>query len=540
MKVAIAQINYTIGDIEGNTSLILSSIEQAKHDHADLVVFAELAVCGYPARDLLEFTSFVKQCNDAISTIAKACTGITVIVGSPSFNEDKAGKPLRNSAYILSEGEIEFIQHKTLIPNYDIFDEYRYFEPNTVASTFRFKGQTIALVICEDIWYNDNDPLYQHCPLEQMKSDDPDLIIHIAASPFAHEFAQKRIDTISNKAKKYSCPIISVNHVGAQTDILFDGASLMVDANGNQLFQCNRFASDFRIIDLDEINSEEITEIDKYDMIYAGLVMGIKDYFGKLNFKSAILGLSGGVDSALVAVLLVDALGKENVTSVMLPSIYSSEGSVVDAEELINNIDCKSESISIKAVVDAVGNTLKGQFEGTESGIAEENIQARSRALLLMAMSNKFGHVLVNTSNKSESAVGYGTLYGDMSGGLSAIGDLYKTEVFELCEYINRDKEIIPRNIINKPPSAELRPDQQDSDSLPGYVVLDKILYNYIEKQKGPAEISALGIDAKLVAEILSLVNRNEHKRYQSPPVLRVSNRAFGLGRRMPIAGKFL
>lgn len=544
MKIAISQLNYHIGNFEDNERKIIDSIRKAKEEQADLVVFAELAITGYPPRDFLEFDDFINKCQESVRRIAGACKGIAAIVGAPSRNPDIKGKDLFNSAFFLANGEIRSVHHKSLLPNYDVFDEYRYFEPNTEFHLVDYKDKKLAITICEDLWNIGDDLLYRGNPMDELYKQKPDLIINIAASPFHYKQAELRKKKLLENVAKYKLPLVYVNHVGAQTELLFDGGSLIINSKGVVVDELRYFREDFRVYDLDEIGMVKGTVLsppqEKTALIHDALVMGIKNYFMKLGFKKAILGLSGGIDSAVTLVLAIEALGAENVLSVLLPSPYSSEHSVEDALSLVRNMGSPHQIIPINQSFETVSQSLKPTFKDYPADITEENIQARLRGLILMALSNKFGSILLNTSNKSEAAVGYGTLYGDMNGGLSVLGDLYKTEVYELARYINRKEEIIPVNSIIKPPSAELRPDQKDSDSLPEYEILDKILYQYIEQRKGPGELIKMGFDEPTVNRVLKLVNTSEYKRYQTPPILRVSPKAFGMGRRMPIVGKYL
>jgi NAD+ synthase (glutamine-hydrolysing) len=542
MKIALAQLNYHIGNFPSNEEKIIQSIIKAKSDGADLVVFAELAISGYPPRDFLEFDDFIDKCWIATEKIAKACVGIAAIVGLPTRNDAEKGKPLFNSAALLQNGKVEEIRNKSLLPNYDIFDEYRYFEPNNVFSCVDFKGKKIALSICEDLWNIGDDPLYTLNPMDELMLENPDLMINIAASPFHYDQREMRSAILKRNVEKYQIPLFYVNHVGAQTELLFDGGSLVMNEKAEIVKELRYFEEDFKIFDTEELVVESTSHPspDKIELIHDALVMGIRNYFEKLGFKKAILGLSGGIDSAVTLVLAVKALGAENVMSVLLPSQYSSDHSVKDAEDLAKNLKSPYKIIPIKEIYASFEKELKPHFENLPFGIAEENIQARSRGVLLMALSNKFGYILLNTSNKSEAAVGYGTLYGDMNGGLSVLGDVYKVDVFALARFMNKEEEVVPWNTINKPPSAELRPDQKDSDSLPDYDILDEILYQYIEKRKGPKELIAMGFEEQLVRRILRLVNLNEYKRYQTPPILRISSKAFGMGRRMPIVARYL
>ncbi len=544
MKITIAQLNFLIGDFTGNVDKMLEAVKTAKEDGADIICFSELATCGYPPRDFLEFDDFIRQAEKAIKRLAKAAKNIAIVVGSPARNPVVEGKDLFNAAYFLADGKIKHIAHKALLPTYDVFDEYRYFEPGNEFKIVRYKGKRIALTVCEDIWNIGNkNPLYTVCPMDELMPKKPDFILNLSASPFSFTQAKSRIKVVRANVKRYGIPMFYVNHAGAQTELIFDGGSIVMSANGKLHDELPYFEEAVRTYELEAVMNNKKSRPqrkDKMQLIHDALVLGVKDYFGKLGFKKAILGLSGGIDSAVTAVIAVRALGKENVRVVLMPSQYSSDHSVNDAKALAENMGIEYDIINIKKVYDSYLKTLKPQFKGLPFNIAEENLQARSRGMLLMALSNKFGHIVLNTSNKSEAAVGYGTLYGDMCGGLSVIGDVYKTEVFELARYMNKDGEVIPENTITKPPSAELRPNQKDSDSLPDYDILDEVLYQYIEKRKGPKAIIKMGFDEKLVRRILRLVNINEFKRYQTAPVLRVSSKAFGMGRRMPIVGKYL
>jgi NAD+ synthase (glutamine-hydrolysing) len=543
MKIALAQLNYHVGNFEQNTSKIIRSIERAKNDEADLIVFAELSICGYPPRDFLEFNDFIRLCNEAVENIAQHCTGIAAIVGAPAINPQVEGKDLFNAAWFLSDGKVSAIRNKTLLPTYDVFDEYRYFEPNRSFDVITCAGKKIALTICEDLWNINHNPLYITTPMDELIKHQPDVIINIAASPFSHTQLASRTQVLRNNVEKYKLPLLYVNHVGSQTELIFDGGSLAMNAQGEIVEQLKSFEEDYSLVTLEEINTSKGTHTttpQKMEQIEHALVLGIRDYFKKLGFTKAILGLSGGIDSALVVYLAARALGEENVKAVLMPSQFSSDHSISDSLELCKNLGVTHELIPIERAFNTFRELLQPAFGNLPFDLTEENMQARCRGLILMGLSNKFGYILLNTSNKSELAVGYGTLYGDMCGGLSVIGDLYKTEIFELCRYINRDNEIIPENIITKPPSAELRPNQKDSDSLPDYEQLDPILFEYIEKRKSPGEIIRMGYNESIVKRILRLVNMNEYKRHQTPPILRISPKAFGMGRRMPIVAKYL
>ena len=544
MKIAIAQLNYHIGNFEGNLEKMKLSVENAKKQRADIVCFGELATCGYPPRDFLEFDDFIGLCEKSIESLTEMADGIAIVVGSPTRNPEKEGKDLYNSAYFLANKQVLHVQHKALLPTYDIFDEYRYFEPATEFKVLDYKGQRIALSICEDIWNVGNEnPLYKICPLDEMMPQNPSLILNLSASPFSYDHAKDRIAVVKANVERYKAPLFYINHVGSQTDVVFDGGSLVVSSQGVVHDEMVYFQEDLIVYDLQEV---EATLVDneqakhKTTLIHDALILGIQDYFKKLGFKKAILGLSGGIDSAVAAVLAARALGSDNVRVLLMPSQYSSNHSVADARNLAEKLGIQYDIIAIKPMFDAFESALAPQFTAMEENITEENIQARIRGMLLMAMTNKFGCILLNTSNKSEMAVGYGTLYGDMCGGIAVLGDIYKTEVYDLAHYINKDGEVIPQNSIVKPPSAELRPGQKDSDSLPEYDILDKILFQYIEKRKSPQDIIDQGFDEKIVKKACRLVNINEFKREQTAPVIRVSNKAFGMGRRMPIVGKYL
>lgn len=547
MKICLAQLNYHVGNFSSNTQKIIAAIKTAEEQNADLVVFSELCISGYPARDFLEFDDFISQCNDALSEIAKHTSKVAVLVGCPRKNPSKEGKDLFNATFFIHEGEVKNITDKTLLPTYDVFDEYRYFEPNKKFELIHFKGKKLAVTICEDIWNcDDENPQYPITPLDELAKQSPDVIINLSASPFSYIQHEERLKAIRANITRYKIPMVYVNQVGAQTELIFDGGSMVVSEQGEVVEQLAFFEEEISFFISEsqspksEVNSSIGQQTSVIGLIHDALILGIRDYFSKLGFKKAILGLSGGVDSALVLYLATEALGKENVLSLLLPSGFSSEHSLADAKQLCKNLGTKYETIPIENNFQSFVETLEPHFKNLPFGLAEENLQARVRGVLLMAFSNKFGYILLNTTNKSEAAVGYGTLYGDMCGGLSVLGDVYKTQVYELANYINHNSEIIPHNIISKAPSAELRPNQKDSDSLPEYDVLDKILFQYIEKRQGPKELVAMGFEKSLVDRVLKMVNSSEWKRFQAPPILRVSPKAFGMGRRMNIEGKYL
>jgi NAD+ synthase (glutamine-hydrolysing) len=567
MKIALAQQNYHIGNFENNSEKIIAAINKAKKDKADLVVFSELCICGYPPRDFLEFKDFIDKCYESINLIKEHADNIGVLIGSPALNPARDGKDLFNAVFLLHEKEIKGEIHKTLLPNYDVFDEYRYFEPAYEWKVLEFKGKKLAVTICEDIWNMGDNPLYRITPMERLIEFKPDVMINLSASPYNYAQDTVRNSIVKAHVQKYKLPMLYCNTVGSQTEIVFDGGSLVYDINGNKIKEMKYFEEDYALFELDELSKKDKTistpVSDKYyysafevghgedtiaylvgekniGEIYHALLLGIKDYFGKMGFTKAILGASGGIDSAVVQALAVHALGKENVRAVLMPSPFSSSHSVTDAEQLSKNLGNNYDVIPIETIFQSFLAELKPSFKDRPFNIAEENIQSRIRGNLLMAIANKFGYILLNTSNKSELATGYGTLYGDMAGGLSVLGDLYKMQVYALAKYINRKEEIIPGNILVKAPSAELRPGQKDSDSLPEYKILDRILYQYIELRKGPKEIAAMGFDPALVARVLKMVNTNEYKRNQFCPIIRISCKAFGVGRRVPIVGKYL
>lgn len=559
MKIFLAQQNYHIGNFESNTKKITDAIEQAKQQGGDLIVFSELSVCGYQPKDFLYFNHFIDKCYAAIDEIKMHAHGIAVLVGAPHRNAMVQGKDLFNAAFFLADKSVKQIIHKTCLPTYDVFDEDRYFEPGQEWNIVKYKGKKLAVTICEDIWNLGNNPLYINCPMDMMIAQQPDTMINISASPFDYTHDEDRKAAVKANVLKYNIPMFYCNAVGSQTEIVFDGTSLVFDKAANL---CGRLASfkedmqsfilnddgtiDTKIIEPahklpdTDLNPAALDENLNIAHIYEALVMGIKDYFEKMGFKKAILGSSGGIDSAVTLALACKALGSENVKAVLMPSPFSTSHSVSDAEKLSINLKNPYDIIPIKNIYENFLNELKPFFADLPFGIAEENIQSRTRGNLLMALANKFGYILLNTSNKSELSTGYGTLYGDMAGGLGVLGDCYKLQIYALAKYINRKQELIPETIISKPPSAELRPGQKDSDSLPDYAVLDKILYQYIEQAKGPDEIKAQGFDAELVDKILKMVNINEYKRNQFCPIIRISPKAFGVGRRMPIVGKYL
>ena len=543
LRIAIAQLNFKIGDFESNTSKIADALFTAKNQGVDLVVFPEMSVSGYMPDDLLDYPSFVEKSEYSLELVAQSCQGIAAIVGGVMRNPGK-GRLLQNVCCFMQNGRIETVIPKTLLPTYDVFSESRYFEPATEQQVIPFKGVNIGIAICEDLWDLYNNFEYTKSPGEVLKNLGADLIINPSASPFHLGKDSHRNRVFSGQVNRFNLPVLYVNQVGVHTELIFDGSSRAVNNNGEIAIQLPDFESCIRTVEFGEegfIPGEGAVsfDTDPLPQLYKGLVFSIRDYFEKMGFKKAIIGASGGIDSALVQTLAVHALGAENVLAVMMPSRYSSEGSVSDAQKLSVNLGNSCIELPIQDIHQAYENTLEPYFKDLPEGLAEENLQARSRAVLLMGLSNKLGNILLNTSNKSEMAVGYSTLYGDLCGSLSVIGDVYKTQVYALANYINRNEEIIPFNIIEKEPSAELRPEQKDSDSLPPYPILDGILRMYIEEFKGADEIVIEGYDMHTVQRVLQLVNNSEYKRYQAPPILRVSAKAFGKGRNMPLVAKY-
>ena len=543
LRIAIAQLNFKIGDFESNTSKIADALFTAKNQGVDLVVFPEMSVSGYMPDDLLDYPSFVEKSEYSLELVAQSCQGIAAIVGGVMRNPGK-GRLLQNVCCFMQNGRIETVIPKTLLPTYDVFSESRYFEPATEQQVIPFKGVNIGIAICEDLWDLYNNFEYTKSPGEVLKNLGADLIINPSASPFHLGKDSHRNRVFSGQVNRFNLPVLYVNQVGVHTELIFDGSSRAVNNNGEIAIQLPDFESCIRTVEFGEegfIPGEGAVsfDTDPLPQLYKGLVFSIRDYFEKMGFKKAIIGASGGIDSALVQTLAVHALGAENILAVMMPSRYSSEGSVSDAQKLSVNLGNSCIELPIQDIHQAYENTLEPYFKDLPEGLAEENLQARSRAVLLMGLSNKLGNILLNTSNKSEMAVGYSTLYGDLCGSLSVIGDVYKTQVYALANYINRNEEIIPFNIIEKEPSAELRPEQKDSDSLPPYPILDGILRMYIEEFKGADEIVIEGYDMHTVQRVLQLVNNSEYKRYQAPPILRVSAKAFGKGRNMPLVAKY-
>lgn len=540
MKIAVCQINTIIGDIEGNKEKILAYYDKSIKAGADLAVFPELSLCGYPPLDLVEKNEFREAITAASEEIARRSKDVGILFGTITEDyEDNIGTGIYNSAMLCYDGEIQFVQQKTLIPNYDVFDEVRYFESAKDVFTHEFRGEALGISICEDIW-NDadywKDRLYEKDPVQTLIDKGATLLINISASPYSYGRRTIRYNMLSVLTKDSKLPLAYVSCVGAQTDLIFDGGSLCFNGSGELQLLGKTYEEDFFIFDTDK-RYEAINEYEKSfeEEVHAALILGLKDYAKKTGFKKALVGLSGGIDSALVTYLAVQAFGSENVHVLLMPSKYSSEGSIKDSKKLIDNLGISWNNVSIQPVFDKALEMLTPLFDNRPPDVTEENMQARIRGMYLMSLSNKFGYLLCTTGNKSEMAVGYATLYGDMCGALAVIGDVYKTQVYDLAKFINRNGEIIPEEIIEKPPSAELRPDQKDQDTLPPYEVLDEILKLYLEDSKEIKEITEIIGDKDLVYKVLRMVDLNEFKRKQAAPVLRVSKKAFGYGRRFPI-----
>lgn len=547
MKIAMAQLNPVVGDIKGNSERMEELWADCYTRQVDLVIFPELFLVGYPPRDLLEWPAFMDRVGKSIQRLvdlSKEFTGTGIIVGAPTPTGKRVGHGLHNSALLIADGAILATHHKCLLPTYDVFDESRYFDAGKKVKTVNFKGLRLGLTVCEDVW-NESElwkgaVLYDFDPVAELARDGMDLLINISASPYFLNKEEIRCRIMSKHARNNGVPVIYLNQVGANDELIFDGQSMLVDRDGEIVEVLAAFKEDIQVVETSQDGGANIGNAsDEMGELYQALVLGVSDYFRKCGFSRAIIGLSGGIDSALTACLAVEALGAEKVLGVAMPSQYSSKGSVDDSVQLAKNLGIECKIIPIVNIFNAYLSSLEGHFKGYEPDITEENIQARIRGNILMALSNKYGSMVINTGNKSEIAVGYCTLYGDMCGGLSVLADVPKTMVYELAAYINRDREVIPDSIIEKAPSAELRPDQKDQDTLPPYPVLDAILNLYIEENLSAQQIIDRGFEPDTVKWVLRTVNRNEYKRKQAAPGLKVSTRAFGAGRRMPIAARY-
>jgi NAD+ synthase/NAD+ synthase (glutamine-hydrolysing) len=545
VKIALAQINPTVGDFSGNTAKIIEFTRRAQLGGADLVVFPELAICGYPPADLLEKPSFVARCGEAICEVARATAKdpIAVVAGYVTAAEHGAGKHVMNSAALVRHGHVEFVQSKMLLPYYDVFDEQRYFAPAARQRVCHFEGHPLALTICEDAWNDKSfweNRLYTVDPVEELMKQGASLILNISASPWWHEKRAFRQEMLAAIAKRHHVPVVMVNQVGGNDSLVFDGSSLVIDPDGKVIAQAKSFEEDLIFADLDALTGDVREQIgSEEEAMLEALTLGTRDYVRKCGFSKVVIALSGGIDSALVAAIAVRALGAENVTTLGMPSPYSSQGSIDDSRQLAKSLGIRYETIPIDEIFSGFNHALEPVFARRKPDITEENLQSRIRGTLLMAFSNKFNALVLTTGNKSEMSTGYCTLYGDMVGALAVIGDVLKTRVYELCRWINRERETIPRAILEKPPSAELRPGQKDTDSLPPYEVLDPILEAYVEHYETPENIAAeVGADVETVRAVVKMVERSEYKRQQAALVLKVTPKAFGMGRRFPIAAK--
>ncbi|HVZ19174.1 MAG TPA: NAD+ synthase [Terriglobales bacterium] len=543
MKVALGQINTTVGDFAGNTAKILDYARRAQHAGASLILFPELSICGYPPRDLVEKSTFVEKNDEALERIRREKLSIAIIVGLVTKANAATGKSVMNSAALVQGGEVKLLQSKMLLPTYDVFDESRNFAPAESQRLIDFCNRRVALTICEDAW-NDkhfwNRRFYGFDPVEALLGAGGNLLLNISASPFHVGKREIRYDMLATIAKNDKVPVAMVNLVGGNDSVIFDGSSVVIAPDGHVIAQGKSFEEDLVYFDTESLTGEMHEQTERGDpSAYAALVLGTRDYVSKCGFSKVIVGLSGGIDSALTATIAIDAVGRENVMGVGMPGPYSSQGSIDDARTLASNLGIRFEVIPIAEQFEAYRHALSGVFAGVPEDVTEENLQARIRGGVLMALSNKFGAMVLSTGNKSELAVGYCTLYGDMCGGLAVISDVPKTQVYRLANYVNREREIIPRATITKAPSAELRPNQTDQDSLPPYDVLDAILVDYIEDYKAAEQIAKdHGFDLALVKSVMRMVDRNEYKRQQAAVGLKISEKAFGVGRRMPIAAK--
>jgi len=546
MKIAIAQLDPTVGDVAGNLAKVKQALEQTKSDNPDLIVFPELFLTGYPPKDLLERPDFLAAVRTGLEEAVKRSVEYEagILLGAPTANGKHSGKGLYNSAVLIHRGAVLGMQHKSLLPSYDVFDEVRYFDQANEIAPLEFKREKLGITVCEDAW---NDPqlwggrrIYTIDPVEKLVKQGATVLINISASPFEMGKEQTRVALIGGHAKKHGLPFVYVNQVGGNDELIFDGRSFACSPSGNPLLVCPSFGEALCAVDVRHNGTGiDYEPQDAVESVYQALVLGIRDYLAKTGFSKAVLGLSGGVDSALVACLARDALGADNVLGITMPSPYSSKGSVDDSQKLAANLGIQFKNIPIIEAFNSYLGTLKAHFHGKPSDLTEENIQARIRGNILMAFSNKFGHLVLSTGNKSEMAVGYCTLYGDMSGGLAVLADAPKTLVYKLAGYVNRQSEVIPLATIEKPPSAELKLNQADQDTLPPYDVLDAILAHYIEEHQSPQQIAALGFDPETVRWVVRAVRGSEYKRKQAAPGLKVTSKAFGIGRRMPIAARY-
>lgn len=545
MKIYLAQLDFIIGDLKGNTEKIIRSIQKARKQHADLVLFSELSICGYPPEDLLVIPSFIEAIQSCLEEIIPQCENIIAVIGMPRRNPSLKEKRLFNSAAIIQNQKLLGFQDKCLLPTYDVFDERRYFEPaSTRCNVWELLNKKIAITICEDIWGHGAHikyTSYQQDPIADLERLHPDIILNLSASPYSMSKYKNRLTACQSVVSTLGCPLVFCNQVGGNDSLIFDGKSICIDAKGELIVQAKAFQEDSIVIDLSKTYPSLPFKEDSIEDLYHALILGVRDYFHKLKFKKACLGLSGGIDSALVACIAIEALGADNVLAISMPSRFSSEGSKADAFQLADALGIQCKSIPIEEPFNSFLNLLEPHFDGRPFDVTEENLQARIRGVILMAISNKLGYIVLSTGNKSELAMGYSTLYGDTCGGLAVISDLTKTQVYALARWINREREIIPNSTIEKPPSAELRPNQTDQDSLPDYSIVDTILFNYVEEHLAPLQIAEkFGYPLQLVNELIKRIHCNEYKRRQTPPGLRISEKAFSIGRRFPIVERWV
>jgi len=539
MRIGVAQLNATVGDLDGNLALAIDAYEQLVGQGVDLVAYPELFLCGYPPRDLLLKTRFVSDLAERLVAFAEQTGSTPAVIGYVEKSGKEAGRPFYNAAAWCVAGKVANIARKRLLPTYDVFDEARYFEPGEDSLILEHKGKRIAVTICEDVW-NESGELYAADPLKEVREDSPEFLLNLSASPWHQGKQAVRRELMAKVATKCECPVIYVNLVGGNDELIFDGASMAVNADGERISHLPAFEEAIRVVDFSEEAIGQESEVVSLENLRKALVLGLRDYAHKSGFTKGLVGLSGGIDSAVTAAIAAEALGAENIIGISLPSAISSEHSKDDAADLATNLGIEYSTLAIQSIVDAAANELEPMFAGLATDVTEENLQARARGLLLMAVSNKLGALLLTTGNKSELAVGYCTLYGDMCGGLAVISDVPKTQVFALARHMNRDGEVIPVSTIEKPPSAELRLDQVDSDSLPDYEVLDAILERYVERLESTEEIVAAGFEEAVVADVVRKVDRNEYKRKQAAPGLKTTPLAFGVGRRIPIVQKYI
>jgi NAD+ synthase (glutamine-hydrolysing) len=543
MKILLAQLNPIVGDLKGNIAKILASLENARRKGCDLIIFPEMAITGYPPEDLLLHRAFIDKVQECLDLIIKKTQGLSVIIGLPRWNPTKKEKPLHNSAAIIDDCKLLGFHDKCLLPTYDVFDERRYFEPGQKSEVWELRGKKVAVLICEDVWEHSGYVEYTRYamdPVLTLKEKMPDLLVAVSASPYEFRKKDLRVKIFGEAAKTLQCPVISCCQVGGNDDLIFDGYSFYLDKKGMLRQMAKGFEEEEMLINESDIAEKPFFEYDPLHDLYAALVLGVRDYFHKSGFKKACLGLSGGIDSALVACIVTDALGKENVLAISMPSRYTSEMSIRDARQLAENLGIEFLNIEMEKIFSDYLTLLKPYFQGKEEDVTEENLQSRIRGIILMALSNKLGYIVTCTGNKSESALGYCTLYGDTCGGLGVIFDVTKTQVYALAKFLNRDQERIPHSTIDRPPSAELRPNQKDSDSLPDYAIVDSVLTGYVEDLLAPEEIAARdNIPLETVLDLIERIHKAEYKRRQFPPGIRVSKKAFRIGRRYPIVQKW-